>query len=406
MIRALTFAVAILIPAASAAQATGSDEISEVRSEARGHVGPFYFTPKIHLKELGIDSNVFNEAGERKSDLTVNLSPGVTVWMPMARRALLKTTLATDFVWYAEYDSERSINPQSAVRGEVYLNRITLFGEHAYVNTRERANHELDLRLRHAEDTVTAGARISVTPRFSLEAAGRRHEVAYDSDARFDGASLQRTLNRETRGLQVTARHRLTPLTTLALRYDVRRDRFALSPERDSDSFHVMPGVEFAPKALLKGTAYVGYRQFTPVAPSDLPAFSGLVADLGLSYTLLGATSFGVRYRRDLTYSYSELQPFFIDNSVGVSVRRALGGRFDTLLSADRHEYDYRQAAGLEAALPPRVDTTWSYGASVGYRVGRDGRLAFGVAYMERESIYPSRAYDNVRFGTTFSYGF
>ena len=39
----------------------------------------------------------------------------------------------------------------------------------------------------------------------------------------------------------------------------------------------------------------------------------GLVAQLGLSYTLLGSTVFGVSYSRDLTYSYDELQPFFVD---------------------------------------------------------------------------------------------
>jgi len=150
----------------------------------------------------------------------------------------------------------------------------------------------------------------------------------------------------------------------------------------------------------------VGYRSFAPLMPQVLPQFSGIVAELGLSYTLLGSTSFSVTYRRDLTYSYSELQPFFIDNSLGASVRRALGSRFDVLVAGDRHRYDYQnlQAPALDALA--RVDTYWSYSSSLGYRVGRDGRIGFGVAYAQRKSAIDSRAYDNLRVVSNVSYGF
>ena len=170
-----------------------------------------------------------------------------------------------------------------------------------------------------------------------------------------------------------------------------------------------MPGVEFKPRALIKGSAYVGYRRFTPSVAGVLPEFSGLVAQLGLSYTLLGSTTFGVSYARDLTYSYDEVQPFFINNWVGASVRRALGRRFDVLVSADRHLYAYQDLLVqpvVDLALAPRTDTTWNYAGSIGYRIGK-GRVGFGVSYWERESTTRNlRDYDNLRFGTTVTYGF
>lgn len=404
-IRLCTFAMAIGLPAGAAAQTDTPSEPANVRSEARGHVGPFYLTPGVRLKELGVDSNVFNSAGEQKSDFTFTVTPIVNVSVPMARRALLTTTLASDLVWYAHYATERSVDPQITARGEVYLNRITLFGETAQLNTRQRPNYEIDVRSRRAEDTVSTGVRVALTSKFLVEVAGHRDEIRYDSDAEFDATNLQRTLNRDTRGVQLTARHRLTPLTTLAVRAEVDQDRFIVSPARDSNSYQVLPGVEFAPQALLKGSAYLGYRKFTPVAQGGLQPFSGLVGELGLSYTLLGATTFGMSFRRDLTYSYSEIQPFFVDTSLGASIRRALGSRFDVLGSADRHLYDYRSflTAGLDDGL--RLDTTWNYAASVGYRVGRGGRIGFGASYIQRDSTIRWRAYDNLRFGTTFSYG-
>ena len=155
-----------------------------------------------------------------------------------------------------------------------------------------------------------------------------------------------------------------------------------------------------------------GSRRSTPHV---LPDFRGLVAQLGLSYTLLGATTFGVSYNRDLTYSYDELQPFFVDDSVGASVRRALGRRFDALVSADRHAYEYKDMLESKTATvgdtprvdAPRVDTTWNYSASLGYRVGREGRVAVGVSYWHRDSTTRIfRAYDNLRVGTTMTFGF
>ena len=147
----------------------------------------------------------------------------------------------------------------------------------------------------------------------------------------------------------------------------------------------------------------------TDSLPTEIPEFSGLVAELGLTYTLLDATTFGVTYSRDLSYSYNELQPFFVDDSVGLSVRRALGSRFDALVSADRHEYAYTDAmSGAETGVgASRIDVTWNYAGSIGYRLGRDGRVAFGVSYWQRESTTePLRNYDNLRVGATIAYGF
>ena len=408
MSKVLCVLVSLAFPALAFAQPATSEDISDVRSTARGHIGPFYLTPGLSLKELGVDSNVFNAAGERKSDFTFTLAPTLNVWVPVARRALFKAAASTDVVWYAEYDSERSIDPQLTGRGEVYLNRITFFGERGYLNTRQRPNHEIDLRSRRTEETLTAGVQVALTPAFWIEVAGRRFDTRHDEDAQFDGTSLQRALNRETEGVQVTARHRVSPLTTLAVRYEVMRDRFEFSPVRNSDSYRVMPGVEFKPQALLNGSAYVGYRKFTPAMPESLPAFSGVVGQLGLSYTLLGSTVFGVSYARDLTYSYDAVRPFFVDNSVGASVRRALGASFDVLVSGDRHEYTYHSAliATLDPLIPQRVDVTWTYAGSIGYRIGRTGRVGFGVAYWQRESTAVERAYENIRFFSTASYGF
>lgn len=401
--------VFLLTPVCAVAQTPTNDaaNVDDVRKDYRLHAGPFYVNPAILLKEVGVDTNVFNQSGEPKSDFTVTLTPQADVAVPFARRALLKTTVGSDLVYYAKYDTERSINPQVRVRGEAYAHRLTLFAEEAYLNTRQRPNFEIDLRSRHLENDLQAGAALRLTPKFSIELAGKRAIAKYDADAMFAGTSLQETLNRTTEGLVGAVRHRVTPLTAIVVKFDRLTDTFTYSPVRDARSFRVTPGVEFKPLALVSGRAYVGYRKFTPENAGVLPEFSGLVADLGLSYTLLGSTTFGVSYHRDLTYSYEVSNPFFLDNSIGASIRRALGGRFDTIVSVDRHTYDYEQLLTLPASPLARIDTTWVYGANIGYRIRRDTRIGFGATYYQRESTTVQFVqYDGLRYGATVNYGF
>ncbi|HEX7139313.1 MAG TPA: outer membrane beta-barrel protein [Vicinamibacterales bacterium] len=403
------------VPATVTAQTTTPTPIDDVRQNESMHFGPLYAKPTLQLKEFGIDNNVFNTYGEQRSDFTLTFAPRMDWSVPVAKRALFQATTAADLVWYAQYASERSVDPQLDVRGRVFFRRLTLFAERDYLNTRQRPNQEIDVRARHVDENLTGGVELAVTPELSVRVAGQHLSTRYDATSEYDNTSLQRTLNRDTDGIAIKSLYRLTALTSIGARFDDLQDRFPMSPGRNSDSIRVMPGVEFKPRALISGTAYVGYRQFTPLDPTLLPDFRGLVAQLGLSYTLLGATTFGVSYNRDLTYSYDELQPFFIDNSVGASVRRALGRRFDALLSADRHAYEYEDmlkpdappGGGVLGAIPARVDTTWNYTASVGYRLGRDGRIGAGVSYWHRDSTTRTfRAYDNLRVGTTMTFGF
>src|SRR6187397_2160798 len=99
------------VPAPPPASAAGSSQsIDEIRRDYRMHSGPLYLKPAFLLKELGVDTNVFNAAGRQKSDFTFTVTPQADLAIPLARRGLVKATLGTDLVYYATYDSERSVD--------------------------------------------------------------------------------------------------------------------------------------------------------------------------------------------------------------------------------------------------------------------------------------------------------
>jgi hypothetical protein len=409
MIHYALLSVAFLVAGAAAASAqVNTLEADNPREEARLKIGAFYVTPRIQLTELGIDTNVYNESGDPDRDLTFTLAPGATIWIPIARRGLIKTSVGTDLVWYKEFASERSIDPSFTVRGESYLRRFTLFAQNDFVHSRQRPSFEIDIRSRRHENRFMAGVDTRLTPKLSVEVHGIASSTEFDGDTVVLGTRLAETLNRDSVGFGGVARYRMSVLTTFALKAERFKDRFPLAPERGADNVRIMPGVTFQPRALINGSAYIGVRHLNPVNESLLPEFAGVVSDLGLAYTLLGSLTIGVSHTRDIGYSYEPLQPYYVDTGAGVRIRRALGPRFDVVVSADRHTYRYRDL--LVQTLAPeaeRTDTTWKYGGSLGYRVGRTGRVGFGVFYWARDSTTrPGLAYDGLRIGTTATYGF
>ncbi len=354
---------------------------------------------------------MFNTAVDPKSDFTFTVGPEANVWLPVARRALLKTSAGADLVYFQKYGSERSINPHAEVRGEVYLQRLTLFAENEFVNTRQRPNYEIDVRARRLENTLRIGGQLRLSSKLSIEVAAQAIASSVSMATRvFSGSYLEEVLNRDTRGVSAIARYRRTPLTTIVVRTEKSRERFVSSPVRDADTVRFEPGVEFRPPALIAGSAYLGVRRLDPLH-KELPGFRGMVGSGRLRFRLPGAATVEFSGDRDLSYSYEPLQPYYLIDGYGVTVRRQIVRRFDASVSGQRQLYSYR-----DLIVPDRVttrpvagreDTTVIYSMSVGYIPNRDSRIGVVLSRTSRDSnAYQYAAYEGFRVGTTVTYGF
>ena len=371
------------------------------------HFGVFYVTPSFAVKEFGVDTNVFNNT-QAQRDFTFTFAPSARVSTPFGRRAVATVHVGGDIVYYQRYASERSINPVVDVHLDGFLGRLEPFAEANYVRTRQRPNFEIDTRSRRQEEGYAAGVRAHVSPKTLLTLRTGVFRIAYAADALFNDVSLQQTLNRTTSRHAIEGRYDLTPLTTMTLTAETVRDRFEFSPLRDADSVAVLPGVELKPRALISGSARVGVRRFTPIS-NTLEPFSGVVANASLTYTLKGVTRFTVAADRDLTYSYEPVQPYFVTDGFGLTVRRQIVGHVDVTGSVQRQRYTYRDLLlpGATNADLHRVDSTRTYVGSIGYRIGHAMRAGFGTAYRARTSnSLRFRDYQGFRFITTIDYEF
>jgi hypothetical protein len=236
--------------------------VVDPRKDARIRLGPLYVTPTFQLRDVGVDTNVFDSPTRPVSDFTATLAPRADAWVPFGRRALLTTATAIAFVYYNQYSEARSVDPLSLVRGDFYARHLTFFAENQYLRTSERS-FEVDAGLaRRAENATAAGVSFQASPRL-----GWRLRRIIATCAMTTIRSLARIFgprsNRTETGVRVTARHKVTPLTTLVVHAETQRARFEFSPNRDANGLRIAPGFEFSPKALISGKLEVGIRRLS-----------------------------------------------------------------------------------------------------------------------------------------------
>ena len=115
--RAFIAVFLLLLPAVPARAQTTDPDTSPVR------LGPFGITPSLLLRDVGRDTNVFNERDNPESDFTLTLVPRFEVVVkPKAMRVTLNTS--TEYVYYQTYESERSINRSAGVRAYFLFTRL------------------------------------------------------------------------------------------------------------------------------------------------------------------------------------------------------------------------------------------------------------------------------------------
>jgi hypothetical protein len=376
----------------------------EPDADANVRFGPLSLRSTIAVSNLGIDTNVFNEADadQPRSDFTMTFSPNTDVWLRMGR-TWLTGTVQVDWVYYNKFASERAANSSFRIGVERTFNRLAVNGNARRLSTRDRPGYEIDARSQRLEIQYDGEATLRVMSRTRVGATAFTRRTEFDEAAFFREANLSRELDRTSSGTGFVVRHDWTPLTTVSLDVTREQERFVTSQFRDSDSTRIVGGLAFEPVALISGTAAFGFRSFTPL-PDDVPAFRGAVTNLNLAYSLLGTTRFGVQAARDIQYSYEFSQPYYLETGVTASVQQQVFGPFDVLGRGGLRRLAYTDRIGVAIATSDRTDRVSTIGIGAGYRMGTDKRLGFTIERQRRTSSIERHTYTGLRFGLSLTY--
>jgi hypothetical protein len=362
--------------------------------------GPFSIQPSIVFQNIGQDPNVFNSATDPQSDFTMTISPKVNVIFHV-RKSKTTFTQTTDYVYFKKFASERGTNYSYALREDVELGVLQPFASVSTTSSKNRINNEVDTRAQHDNTQYSLGTGVNVFTRTHASFTARRSNTEFDPNETFRGQSLSRAFDGYIRGFDAAAGVSLTSLTSLDVVFTDEQQRFDLAPERNSDTFRVMPTFSFSPLGLLNGTAAFGYRRFTPKDPL-VPAYHGFVTQVTAGITVDDRHRLSTTILRDVSYSYDAAAVYYVQNSIGGTWAYRIGRGLDSSLGATRNLMHYHQTA----TTGPADDVYTSYDVAFGYRVFPRLRASINGTFSKRHSeVSPDRAYESNRVYGTVTWG-
>jgi hypothetical protein len=393
-VAAVACGLLLMVPVVAAAQ-------DGAGATPRFVTGPINWSPAIKLSEFGFDSNVFVErAGREVEDIIGTLSPSVSATID---RPTLKfdSAASVDMVYFERYADQRTVNQRYAGRAELKLTRFQPYGAGRWARVRDRQSPEVDLRARRVERETTVGVNVFSVNRTSLRVSLQHGGMTYEPGQLFDGIDLAQQLNRTSTTFSGGVQFAATPLTTLTIDVSTQRENYALTPTKNQSGHRVMFAVNFAPDAVIRGSAGVGVSQLDVEDPMAIP-YTGLTTNVDLSYTLLGVTRFGGRLNRETTASVQE--PYSLQTTVGFDVQQAFVGPVDLVFRLTHQLLEYQ---GLPARnLPGHTDTLNTYAFGALFRLSDTASVDTTFELGQRESTTPELRYDRQRLITSVLLGF
>lgn len=363
--------------------------------------GPVAWSPSVTLTEFGYDDNVFLEnADTALRDITGTLTPAVAARISSPRLEL-GGAASVDLVYFERYVDQRAINQSYNGRAAVTVSLFQPFVAGEWERVRDRQSPEVDTRARRQGHTATVGLGLFTLSRASLTLGVSRGLVEYAVGQTFNGASLARELDRNSESATIGFNFNLTPLTSITATGLVMRDRYRRVSGKDQRSESVTVGVAFAPDAVIRGYASVGYSRLTVEDPGAIP-FAGITTDVDVSYAVFDTTRVSARFSRATAASIHE--PYYLQTLVGGSVQQAFLGPTDLVFRASRQILDYQ-------GLPSRnIEAHLDYvnAMAAGVIVNLSGNSAIDITYelANRDAQDPNQQFERRRLITSVSLGF
>src|SRR5262245_21867360 len=254
MTRLCTLAAAIAI--VCAARPALGQAVEATRPEAPFRLGPLQLFPTLTLRDIGIDSNVYNSQ-VRREDFTYTVSPTLRTVLPIGE-ARLATRGTMDFRYFQQLKDQQSTSGSLNTQLEGGAGRVRPFGNAGIVRSHERGGYDFDRRAFSLVWQARVGASVSLTPITSFTGWVVGETTSYDRNQVLDGIVLSDSLDRVARGTATGLRFDLTPFTSITSAIEVDKIRFPHAPQRDANSFRFAPMVQFTHGAIIEGSASAG----------------------------------------------------------------------------------------------------------------------------------------------------
>ena len=182
-------AAAVLLSAGVAPAA--AQAVEATRPDAPLLRRPAAVVPCFHVRDIGIDSNVYNDSQVLREDFTYTVSPMLRAVLPIGA-SRLTTRGGLDFRYFQRLKDQQSTSGWLNAQLEIGSGRVRPFGAAGLVRSHERGGYDVDTRALSVATQARVGASVALTPVTSLTGWVVRETTRFPAVNEFDGVAAGR----------------------------------------------------------------------------------------------------------------------------------------------------------------------------------------------------------------------
>jgi hypothetical protein len=385
---------------------------SAQQPQGRYRLGPLRVTPRIVLKNAGVDTNVFQTLDAPTRDEVLIVSPRLDGTMEVGRRFRARGFGYLDLNYYRRQGEEGSTDFYGEGDAELDLGPFTLLGGGGGGQFNQRFSIDIDERLLRQEKHAYVGLAFREKRRFSVRTEARGDVFTFAPGVFRLGGAVQEAMDRNTLSARGQVRYALTNRTALLASGEALEDRFISQPvdvpKRIRHSYRYLAGLEFSQRALVSGRLLAGVRDFPGTLQDGSPPYRGPAVLADLTLPIRQRARLHAIGERDVYYASSLVQLDSIryrnafvltryQGELGFELPLALTGLLSAGFERSRYllPYPYPDAT----RLADRRDHRWTAGVGVTRRFGNSVRIGGHLDWARRVSTLPFFSYEGLRYG-------
>ena len=370
--------------------------------------GPIRVRPGIGVQNFGYDDNILSNPNQRIGDLTVTLVPRIEGLVLFGDRAFLTFEEQLQYTVYKDNSDQNYQADRGKLRATVPLRRIGLFLDSSWGKVRDRPIDQEDIRPIDRRSGIGGGVIIPFGWRTELEISHQTRKHRYSDPDALDPALLPRQLDRTEKGLELRVGYQLTGRTLLTLDASETSTTFdAVDPlSTDARTLSFLPGVELDTTGALGGSFRLGWAKVRSERGAA-SGFSRIVGDADLLFRFAHSTRLRFNLKRELGYSISSGNDFFLQTEIGVRGTHFLTRYLGVDLGITQGVLDFPESDDLI----PRRDDLDSYIVGMRFRLPAaiaEGRADYvlKVERYRRDSNLDTLDNSQTRIGLDLEFGF
>lgn len=386
---------------AAAGAAPGQE--APTKRPGRFKFGPLFVTPRLQLKNAGVDSNVFNSLTREVPDTSAVLSPSADGVLPLGRRIKLMGSGYLDFNYFRRQRDEQSTDFGGRGSGELKLGAFKFFAGGGGSQARQRFSIDLNDRLLRQEKYADGGVTYSLTHRISLTGSVSSRIYRFENKI-VAGQSVKDSFDRRSQSGSAQMRYGLTKQTTFLAVADVIEDRFlarnADAALQNVRSYRYLGGFEFGERALINGSVLAGVREFP--RSGGAPPYRGPALAVAATVPLFQVGRLSGTVDREVyyaTFRAGDLRNTYVSTRFRAEPSFDLPFNFLGRGILGFEETRYLLPYTYQGTLVRRADHFWIAGGSLLRRVGETLRVGGTLTWNRRVSNFAELSYQGLRYG-------